>query len=1214
MASEEDTLTDPVTHLRRHYPGGTISQHGHQTQPPLPEPALRERLIDARADAQLVRALLAEGLEPAEPLADFLNAGDRVSLLGFWTGQRSPAERPPEAAAGAEGPSPADGDAEPARVYQVRPAGRAGAAAVEIVRRDGDGEPPKTVEQRAAAQRRAGGLALPVAPAAERPPLEGLFDAFAGRWLDQWRDAPTRPEQGPAWALALVSPTAAGLDDLLAQLQKRGGPWLAGLARRRDPGGAVPTPRLGPALSVDLAGLDLTGADATDRVWARFEAALLGADAAQPRQARARAAEALRELALQPLGWLWLGLVTLGLPVGLLLVFAALQQIDLAPLGGLDPADPSAWPAALGAVAEAARQRLAAMGWVALLPWLLAPPVLVSLWTRALNLLLPSALHLRVPGLHWAETRLRGLLGQVELLVDLGRGLGAGLRRLVGDPELAARRRWLRHRVFGSPLGRVDLALVVLRGLEWLPATPAPAQAGAIAGPADWPRALVRARGWRQGLLLITQTSGLSNLPSCFVDCWLDLDDADGRRPARWRAPLERALLVLDTASARLAGDGPAPGGQADAAGAERLDEAEADAELALILGLPDPQEAREGFDRKRSALLHETFAPVDLLAALVLGSAPAGQMLLDCRVSDCPPPPDWLADWGAETAPLVQALRPGEAADWSGLCDNLHEAFDFAQLGQGILYNRWVETPARTWRRLIGRPGWRRRLAAALRALDGDADARMARLVACGEIQHSCAWPCRRCAASRGQGEPRPRRPSGWRCAWRWPPGCSQSGWRCCGARRGRCSPRRPRALRPAPSAMGRQPDRRMPGRDSASICPSGAMPAGSASAAGAGRRGSGAGAMRWPPPGGAGVVDSGSGEVEATGPAVRPSAGPTEVGAPGEAALDARGEPPDLTVPAVVLDWWTELHQALEAPVAEPALARAGRTYCAFLAAVASWDAAGAGPGRADGYPIGLGPLLAGLRAALDGAEPSAGPAAVADPSGSAPTPPAPADSIRGRFEAEARALAQTLALVDEDIAAQLLDERLRQDWSPLPGPFRDLLRARCPGGGGALLIGQLAAAADEQGVLAVAARWRLRPLTVIAALAWTALEQGRDPRAGARPCAAEVALPVARFVAALRARLPSDQDPEPLPRLLPPPGFAPGQGGCVAALVADPGFVERLAPRLVAGDGDRRKLRQAFERMGRIDLDGIALGSRSPANRLIARIEEIVELPLG
>jgi hypothetical protein len=64
-------------------------------------------------------------------------------------------------------------------------------------------------------------------------------------------------------------------------------------------------------------------------------------------------------------------------------------------------------------------------------------------------------------------------------------------------------------------------------------------------------------------------------------------------------------------------------------------------------------------------------------------------------------------------------------------------------------------------------------------------------------------------------------------------------------------------------------------------------------------------------------------------------------------------------------------------------------------------------------------------------------------------------------------------------------------------------------------------------------------------------------------------------------------------------------------VAELVDDPGFAERLAPLLADGLADGDGLRRRVDQLGQDVLDGIALGSRSAANRLI---DEIAELTLA
>lgn len=78
-----------------------------------------------------------------------------------------------------------------------------------------------------------------------------------------------------------------------------------------------------------------------------------------------------------------------------------------------------------------------------------------------------------------------------------------------------------------------------------------------------------------------------------------------------------------------------------------------------------------------------------------------------------------------------------------------------------------------------------------------------------------------------------------------------------------------------------------------------------------------------------------------------------------------------------------------------------------------------------------------------------------------------------------------------------------------------------------------------------------------------------------------------------------------PEPLPALLPPPGLTPAQTGRISALVADADFAGRLATVLAAGEAERRKLQKRIAGMGRIDLEGLALGPHLPAVRILDEI---------
>jgi hypothetical protein len=61
-------------------------------------------------------------------------------------------------------------------------------------------------------------------------------------------------------------------------------------------------------------------------------------------------------------------------------------------------------------------------------------------------------------------------------------------------------------------------------------------------------------------------------------------------------------------------------------------------------------------------------------------------------------------------------------------------------------------------------------------------------------------------------------------------------------------------------------------------------------------------------------------------------------------------------------------------------------------------------------------------------------------------------------------------------------------------------------------------------------------------------------------------------------------------------------------VAALVADAGFAGRLAATLAPGAERRRLIRQRVADMGRIELEGLALGSHLPATRIIDDLDEV------
>jgi hypothetical protein len=236
-----------------------------------------------------------------------------------------------------------------------------------------------------------------------------------------------------------------------------------------------------------------------------------------------------------------------------------------------------------------------------------------------------------------------------------------------------------------------------------------------------------------------------------------------------------------------------------------------------------------------------------------------------------------------------------------------------------------------------------------------------------------------------------------------------------------------------------------------------------------------------------------------------------------------------------------------------------------------------------------------------------------------------------IAGRFLHEALALRDLCVALDGNLAERLLAPRLAQDWAPLPADFAAALRRRCLERAGSQLMAELLAAAVAaapmelpDAVLAVCARFAQRPALVVATLAWLALEALGWGAGDAAPAGSPAPAPagdapavtpllaIARFIVALRERLPPIE--EPLPPLLPPPGLRPADAAAFPALLAEAGFAERLAALLMQGIATRRRTREIAAHYPPGDLDGIALGPRAPANVAIEQIARLLELRLG
>ena len=157
-------------------------------------------------------------------------------------------------------------------------------------------------------------------------------------------------------------------------------------------------------------------------------------------------------------------------------------------------------------------------------------------------------------------------------------------------------------------------------------------------------------------------------------------------------------------------------------------------------------------------------------------------------------------------------------------------------------------------------------------------------------------------------------------------------------------------------------------------------------------------------------------------------------------------------------------------------------------------------------------------------------------------------------------------------------------------------------------------MAAAQQADDLLAIAERYARRPALVVAVLAWLALAfhraQPKNVPTDTGPAE------VGRFVARTRARVAVGDDGEgdergsggalSLPRLTAPPGFTARQGALVARLVTDKEFGEHLTTLLARGRQAGREVERRIAAMAPVELDGIALGSHSPANKAIDALE--------
>jgi hypothetical protein len=154
---------------------------------------------------------------------------------------------------------------------------------------------------------------------------------------------------------------------------------------------------------------------------------------------------------------------------------------------------------------------------------------------------------------------------------------------------------------------------------------------------------------------------------------------------------------------------------------------------------------------------------------------------------------------------------------------------------------------------------------------------------------------------------------------------------------------------------------------------------------------------------------------------------------------------------------------------------------------------------------------------------------------------------------------------------------------------------------------------AAPDQTAVLSLAGVLAQRPALVVAALSQLALLDQRRRRRDPAQAGSDAGLvAIGQFVAGLQRRFgPAQAEPvDRLPALPPPPGLSPDQTGLTAALIADPGFAQRLAETLETGAAARRQIREQVAVMIDIDLEGVAFGTLLPATRIIDELKGELE----
>jgi hypothetical protein len=215
------------------------------------------------------------------------------------------------------------------------------------------------------------------------------------------------------------------------------------------------------------------------------------------------------------------------------------------------------------------------------------------------------------------------------------------------------------------------------------------------------------------------------------------------------------------------------------------------------------------------------------------------------------------------------------------------------------------------------------------------------------------------------------------------------------------------------------------------------------------------------------------------------------------------------------------------------------------------------------------------------------------------------ASAPTLRPLFHQEVRRMANRLVVVEPTDAHAILEQRLRQDWHQLPADFKALIRVGCLAAGRRLVRAFLEAA-DEPALLAVAASFAQRPALVVVMLCQLARWHQEDSEPGAKNLDGYRA--IGRFATTLQARFgPLELDASaPLPSLQRPPALEGSRTRLAAERVREADFAKRLIAVLEPGLERRRRNREAVRQMGRIELDGIAFGSRLPA---IVTLESLV-----